>query len=125
MHSREPDFIDARALVDGYIRFGDSTNAIPEFARPAIISVVAEVLSLARKQEYETISAIADICAQTPSKSPASFEIAELCQSRLDELSGTMGHETRVNAVAGRAPMSQLPAPRQIESRTATRRMTE
>lgn len=36
MHSREPDFIEALALVDGYIRFGDGTDAIPEIARPAI-----------------------------------------------------------------------------------------
>lgn len=124
MHSREPDFIDARALVDGYIRFGDGTDAIPEFARPVFVSVVAEVLSIARKQEYETVSAIAAICAQTASESKAGL-IATLCQSRLDELSGLMEFEATAGTVAGRAPTSQLPGLPQIESRKATRCVTE
>lgn len=125
MHSREPDFIDARRLVDGYVRFGDAADSIPEYARPIIVSVVAEVLSLARKQEYSTVSDIAGLCARLLPDSSASAQIVQLCESRLDELSGLMNDETRVETVAGRAPAPKLPCDPQIGSRNATRRMNE
>lgn len=109
MHSREPDFIDARKLVDGYVRFGDAADSIPEYARPIFVSVVAEVLSLARKQEYSTVSSIADMCALK--NSSAAAQIAKLCQSRLDELSGLINDEATIEPETGRPATLQVFSP--------------
>jgi len=125
MHSREPDFIDARALVDGYIHFGDGINSIPEYARPVIVSVVAEVLSIARKQEFGTISAIAALCGQTGSQSEVSAQIENLCRSRLGELSGLMNNESIIEKETGRSPALQRIDQLRINSRDATRRVSE
>lgn len=103
--------------MDGYIRFGEGTDAIPEYARPVIVSVVAEVLSMARKQEYGTISAIATICDTTASESAVSAQVADLCHSRLRELAGLINDEAANEPESRRPPTLQVFSQRRMGSR--------
>ena len=108
MHSREPDLIDARALVESSVRFGEGADAIPEFARPVIVSVVSEVLSIARKEEYAVLSSIADCCSRSVREPDAMNRIAEVCRLRLSQLSGSIDDEAAsLPATFGRPPTPQ------------------
>jgi hypothetical protein len=104
MHSTEPDLIDARAMVDQYIRFGEGENSIPEFSRPVIIAMVSELLARARKENYEDFSSIADICAEQGSESLRLARIAMICRDRLCELSGKMMPASPSENTVGRFP---------------------
>jgi hypothetical protein len=114
MHSREPDLIDARAVVDGYIHFGEGEQDIPEYTRPVIVAVVAEVLSIARKEEYGTLSTIVHLCSQPVQETVT--RIAEICQSRIDDLSGRLSEES-APAASGRPPTPQYGDPRSASRR--------
>jgi len=83
MHSIHKDGFDASALVDGYIRFGNAGDSIPEMTRPVIVALVSEVLAIARKERYEDLSTIAGICDEQGSEAAKLERIAVTCRDRM------------------------------------------
>lgn len=124
MHSREPDQLDARDLVDRYVRFGDGPDAVPAVAREVMIALAAEVFSIARKEEYETLSSIADLCSSPKAGVSSIPLISKVCHTRLAELSDMVGQKS-ISAVSGRPPTFQIPDTRNQREQQLAKPMSE